>query len=225
MSFSHIQPISLRDQVVEQVRAAIIEGRLRPNDHVTEATLTSELGVSRTPVREALILLEREGLIVSTHNRGAFVRAFDSDDVVEIFSSRRVLEDFVAELVIDKLTEDDFDQLEALIARNRVAIDGNQQQTFRMVDMAFHRYFIVRSEHTWAIRSWNEIVAQIAALLHLRSEALTYFNEYRAISDHQAVIAAYRTGEVAAVQSVNRRVSIDVTEECVEAIKRLNQQK
>ena len=50
-SFSKIRPLNLRDQVVGQVRSAIIEGRLKPGDHIREVVLTSELGVSRTPVR------------------------------------------------------------------------------------------------------------------------------------------------------------------------------
>lgn len=94
---SQIRPISLREQVVEQVRTAIIEGRLKPNDHITEATLTSQLGVSRTPVREALILLEREGLVVESPNRGCFVRAFTEGDIRDIFSMRTTLENFAGD--------------------------------------------------------------------------------------------------------------------------------
>jgi len=64
-TFSQVRASNLREQVVEQVRAAIIQGHLKPGDHIIEASLTKQLGVSRTPVREALILLEREGLVVA----------------------------------------------------------------------------------------------------------------------------------------------------------------
>jgi GntR family transcriptional regulator, rspAB operon transcriptional repressor len=67
---NEIRPINLREQVVEQVKTAIIEGQLKPGDHMVEASLTKQLGVSRTPLREALILLEREGLVESFPNRG-----------------------------------------------------------------------------------------------------------------------------------------------------------
>jgi DNA-binding GntR family transcriptional regulator len=90
--FSQIRAVSLREQVAEQIRIAIIEGRLKPNDHIVESQLTEQLGVSRTPVREALILLESESLVVSIPNRGCFVRAFSTDDVRALFSMRIVLE-------------------------------------------------------------------------------------------------------------------------------------
>ena len=102
-SFKPIQPVNLRDSVVEQVRIAIIEGRLKPGNHLTEASLTRLLGVSRTPVREALILLEREGLVVAEPNRGVFVRVFSEADVDAIFSMRTTLENFAAERIIESL--------------------------------------------------------------------------------------------------------------------------
>ena len=120
--FSHIRPINLREQVAEQIRTAIIEGRLKPNDHVVEGALTEQFGVSRTPVREALILLEREALIVSVPNRGCFVRAFNEDDVSALFTMRTSLENFAAELIIGKLTDDDLSYLRRLIEIQQHAI-------------------------------------------------------------------------------------------------------
>src|SRR5688572_3458655 len=98
MTFSQIRAMNLREQVVEQIRTAIIEGRLKPNDHIVESSLTQMLGISRTPVREALILLEQDGLVVSYPNRGSYVRNFTSQDVDEVFSMRTMLENFAGEL-------------------------------------------------------------------------------------------------------------------------------
>lgn len=222
MQFSQIKPVSLRDQVVEQVRTAIIEGRMKPNDHIIESTLTRELGVSRTPVREALILLEREGLVVSTPNRGAFVRAFDDKAITEIFSSRINLENFAAERVIDKLAEEDFLQLESLIAQQEAAIARKDSKTARSIDMDFHWHIIRRTEHSWIIRNWEELVAQIAALLYMRAEGMVAegleYNEYLATSDHGAIVAAYRSGDVAAVKRENQRINMRVSNECHRAL-------
>src|SRR3954471_5557932 len=99
MALSQIRTVSLREQVVQQIRTAIIEGRIKPNDHLTEMTLTEQLGVSRTPIREALILLEREGLVIAAPNRGCFVRAFSEQDVDEVFSMRATLENLAGKLI------------------------------------------------------------------------------------------------------------------------------
>lgn len=223
MTFSHINPVSLRDQVVEQVRKAIIEGRLLPEDRITEAALTRELGVSRTPVREALILLQGEGLIAYVPNRGAFVRPFDAERVEHIFSARCNLENFTAELIIDRLTAADFTRLEGLIERQRVAMTEQDWQAARSRDVDFHWYLVQRSEHAYLQRLWRELVAQVAALLHLRARGLRH-DEYQVIDDHQALVTAYRSRDLDAVQDLNRRVNARVAEECRVALARLKSQ-
>jgi DNA-binding GntR family transcriptional regulator len=217
--FSQIRAVSLREQVVEQVRNAIIEGRLRPNDHVTEGELTQQLGVSRTPIREALILLEREALIVSYPHRGRFVRAFTESDVRPLMTMRTTLENFAAELNIGQLTTDDFEQLEDLIDAQRACFEAGDLQRARSVDMAFHRYLIERTGHPVLVRSWQELVAQVAALLYIRGDYDPEYNERRAIEDHQVIVSAYRAGDLAAVQAHNRRINSRVGEECIAAVR------
>ena len=140
--FSKIPVLNLCDQVVIQIRSAIIEGRLKPGDHIREIDLTSELGVSRTPVREALILLEREGLIVAETNRGSFVRQFNEQDIHNIFTMRTNLENFAGELIIDKLADRDIAHLEHLITQQKLAIDTGDTKSIRRIDVSFHEYLV-----------------------------------------------------------------------------------
>lgn len=218
---SQIQPVSLREQVVEQVRTAIIEGRLRPHDHITEATLTEQLGVSRTPVREALILLEREGLVVFAPNRGAFVRAFNAEDVNDIFSMRIALENFAAECSIEHMTDSDFARLERIIEQQQLAIDQSDFTNLRSLDMDFHRLLVRSSGNRLLIRNWEEIVAQIAALLYIRSESYPDYDERRAIHDHQAILQAYRARDLEAVKAANRRINEQTAQECLHSLARI----
>jgi DNA-binding GntR family transcriptional regulator len=222
--FSLIRPVSFRDQVVEQVRTAIIEGRLKPNDHITEMELTAELGVSRTPVREALILLQSEGLILLTPHRGAFVRAFDEKAAAEIFSSRITLENFAAELVMNQLGPADYDHLTTLNERLRAAMDQRDFKRIRSTDMEFHQYLIERSGHSWLIRSWNELVAQIAALLFIRAEGTNY-DEYRALQDHNTIIQALHARDLATLTAIHRQINERVAAEVVGAMQRLGERK
>jgi DNA-binding GntR family transcriptional regulator len=220
---TEIKPINLREQVVEQIRRAIIEGRLKPGDHMVEASLTKQLGVSRTPLREALILLEREGLVESFPNRGVFVRRFDVKDIDSIFSMRIALENFAAERIIKTLSKADFDRLEQLIAEQRRYIKQGDFKNVRSTDMSFHRYLIEKSEHPLLIRNWSEIVAQIAALLYLRAEAMPNYNESLAIADHQKILKTYQAKSASKVKALNQQINERVGNECRQALEQLNQ--
>lgn len=211
---SPIQSTSLRERVVSQIRTAIIEGRLKPGDHIKEQWLTEQLNVSRTPIREALILLEREGLVYSIPYRGSFVRDFTVQDVDMIFSMRTMLENFAADLVLPTFSDEDRDHLQTLIDEQAKYIEANDFEHVRSADVAFHQYLIQRAEHPLLERSWDEIAAQIAALLFIRAEAIQTFDEYLAIRDHGAILEAYASGDVQRVYAENRRIYGRAAKEC-----------
>ncbi len=215
---SEIRPINLREQVVEQIRLAIIEGRLRPGDHMVEAQLTKHLSVSRTPLREALILLEREGLVETIPNKGTFVRRFSINDVEAIFSMRIMLENFAAERIIDVMTDLDFETLDSLIREQKAYINQNDFRRVRATDMQFHHYILKRSDHSQLLRSWTEIVAQIAALLYMRAETTRGYDEAKVIVDHQTILRAYRDRNLIAVKTANKKINERVAEECRHAL-------
>jgi DNA-binding GntR family transcriptional regulator len=218
--FSTIRPITLREQIADQVRTAIIEGYLKPKDHITEAGLTHQLGVSRTPVREALILLEREGLVDFYPNRGYFVRSFTAKDVEEIFSMRTALENLAAEINLaqDRLDEAAFAHLYSLIKEQHEAITQGDIKRVRRTDMRFHQFLVDATEHDLLMRDWRGIVAQIAALLYMRADAFPDYDEYQVIKDHQDILSAYRTGDALVVARLNGQINRRVAMLCVEAL-------
>lgn len=211
---SQIQPISLREQVVQQIRTSIIEGRINPNDHITEAMLTKQLGVSRTPIREALILLEQEGLVVSEAYRGCFVRAFTQRDVGEIFSMRTTLENMAGKIIVQILSEEDLLHLHSSIASQRIAIEQGDFKQVRAMDMAFHEYLVKKSNHEMLIRNWLAIVAPIAALLYIRAESIQDYDEYQSLRDHTAIVEAYKVRDLAQLMTLNERINLRVAKEC-----------
>lgn len=222
-SFSQIRATNLRDRVVEQIRTAIIEGHLKPNDHIVENYLTEQFGVSRTPVREALILLEREGLVVSIPHRGTFVRAYTEQDVLSIFSMRINLENMAGRLTIHKFTSGDHDRLDDFVERQRLAIVADDFESVRSIDMAFHRFLVESSEHPLLVRYWTEIVAQIAALLYIRAEAIPTYDEYLAVKDHQGIIDAYKARDLSRLEAENQRINDRVANECRFAVNHLQE--
>ncbi|MFA6807525.1 MAG: GntR family transcriptional regulator [Eubacteriales bacterium] len=102
----------LREIVLEALREAIISGVLEPGGRLMEIQLAEEMGVSRTPVREAIRKLELEGFIVMIPRKGAYVAGVSHKDVKDVFEIRATLEALAAGLAAQKVTEEEIDQME-----------------------------------------------------------------------------------------------------------------
>src|SRR5207244_820491 len=89
----------------ELIREAIIEGRLEPGRRLKEEELARELGISRTPVREALLMLQAEDLVVATPNRGATVRVHDAKDLQDLYELRALLEGFATRRAAERIAK------------------------------------------------------------------------------------------------------------------------
>lgn len=112
----------------ERIRQAIVEGRYRPGQRLVEQRLADELNLSRTPVRQALHLLEAEGLVVSERNRGAMVRPLTEKDLFDMYELRARLEALAAERAAARCTEEDVQLLDAAIAEFACSIPAAAQQ-------------------------------------------------------------------------------------------------
>ncbi|OPZ75310.1 MAG: putative HTH-type transcriptional regulator YdfH [Firmicutes bacterium ADurb.Bin456] len=102
----------LREMVFESLREAIILGRLKPGERLMEIQLAEEMGVSRTPVREAIRKLELEGFVVMVPRKGAYVAGISVKDIVDVFEVRAALEGLAAALAAERITSEEMDQLE-----------------------------------------------------------------------------------------------------------------
>ena len=96
---------SLRGQVFQEIREDILKGKFKENEELREATLGKELGVSRTPVREALRQLELEGLVHIIPNKGAYVTGITEKDVHDIYMTRSMLEGLCARWAAEHISE------------------------------------------------------------------------------------------------------------------------
>jgi DNA-binding GntR family transcriptional regulator len=102
----------LREVVFESLREAIIQGILRPGERMMELQLADELGVSRTPVREAIRKLELEGFVVMVPRKGAYVAGITDKDIIDVFEVRAALESLAAGLAAQRITEEEMEKLE-----------------------------------------------------------------------------------------------------------------
>lgn len=105
----------LRELVFDSLRKAIIHGKLRPGERLMEIQLAEEMGVSRTPVREAIRKLELDGFVVMVSRRGAYVAGVSVKDIADVFEVRSALEGLAAGLAAERITEEEMEELEKVI--------------------------------------------------------------------------------------------------------------
>ncbi len=131
------QKKSLRDKAYASLRKALFQGVFKPNQKITESEIAEALGVSRTPVREALNLFRSQG-ILRQNRGGSYVFTLPTlKQIEDIFEIRRVLEPLAAKKVIGNCTETDIDRLEAIVSKEDAALDAKDSSRFFQLNMEF----------------------------------------------------------------------------------------
>lgn len=130
--------LPLRDIVFNTLRDAIINGDLEPGERLIEISLAETLGVSRTPVREAIRELENEGLVVMTPRKGAEVAKISHSDLTDVLEVRRVLEVLAIELACEKITEQELEALENNLNEFKECIIKGTPAQLSALDETFH---------------------------------------------------------------------------------------
>lgn len=134
-----------KTQVVEQyIRDSLNRGEIQPGQRLRQDVLAEQLGVSATPVREALRRLEAEGLVLYVPNKGAMASEATQHEVREIFALRVLLEGYAARLAADRLTEDELDTLSSLNKTMLVLDQSGERKAFSAVNDRWH-WIIYRS--------------------------------------------------------------------------------
>lgn len=192
----HVErPRSLRDQIYDRLRAAILSGELRPGSPVIEAEIAATLGASRTPVREALRRLETEGMLEPRGARGSVVRELKRDEVECIFEIREALETLAARRASRRITEKDFTNFERLVERMREHVDDTSEM--ERLDTLFHDRILALAEGVRLKRMLGDLRADI---LPWRFIALaTTERRHASVQEHAAMLAALRTRDEAAI--------------------------
>ena len=129
---------SLRGRVFQKIRDDILEGRYREHDELKEVAIGEELGVSRTPVREALRQLELEGLVTIIPNKGAYVTGISSKDVADIYQIRSKLEGLCARWACEHITIEQMDEMEECIYLSEFHANQGHREIMAQMDNRFH---------------------------------------------------------------------------------------
>ncbi|MFB3915882.1 MAG: GntR family transcriptional regulator [Terriglobales bacterium] len=139
---------SLADEICDYLRSAIYQFRIRPGDQVNELELMKQMGVSRSPIREAMRILEGEGIIERVSGKGAVVAKVTRKEIEENYGIRAVLEAYAAEQAVKNLTENDLSHLEEIYNEMVKAGEANDVKTYAQLNFDFHRAFVKLSKNT-----------------------------------------------------------------------------
>ena len=195
-----IDPLrSLSSQVYELAREAIVSLWLKPGQAVSEKEIASQLGVSRTPVREALMRLSDEGLIEVFRQSGTFVSPIKLRDVYEGLLIREALETAVVRQATKKFDRRFASRFQALLARQRECAKRNDYDGFHALDEEFHRTI---SECGGTPRVWRIIISAKAQLDRVRRLGIRAPGQFQQIlQQHESIVAAMKSGDEARAAS------------------------
>ncbi|WP_436891228.1 GntR family transcriptional regulator [Nocardiopsis dassonvillei] len=158
---------SLRDRVYTELRSRIMDLRLLPGHRVTERETAAELGVSRVPLREALRLLEAEGLVVLVPRQGAMVAGWSREDIVHLFEVREELEPLAARLAAARRDEDDLRLMRGLLDEAARALAAGDESATAAANAGFHRAVLGACGNPLLQEMMAPLEARVQWLFHL----------------------------------------------------------
>lgn len=178
----------MREEVYNSLLKWIMEGVLCPGEKILDKDLANRLGVSRTPVREALRRLEDKGLVESSANRWTRVAKVSLSEPMKFYPIIWTLEELAISEVLDKLTEEDFDQMKMLNTTLARAVEDNDPVKASWADVEFHRTYIEKTDNSHLIKILQDLK------IKFRRVEVTYFGGCSSAEDslqeHNDIIAA-----------------------------------
>ena len=182
--------LPLRDVVFNTLREAILKGEFTPGERLMELQLASKLGVSRTPIREAIRMLEQEGLAVTVPRRGAEVARMTEKDMEDVLQIRAALDELAVQLATEQITDEQFDALEQARQNFENSLKSDDVKEIAQADVAFHD----------AIYNATGNAKLVSMLNNLREQMYRYRVEYlkdetiypRLLKEHKDIAESLR---------------------------------
>ena len=183
----------LREMVYEELKMQILTGAIVPGTRMMEVELAEEMGVSRTPIREAIRKLEKEGLVTIEPRRGAYASQISTEDMVEILEVRQNMEGLAAYFAASRMKPEQLKELKEVSARYNKAVAEGDMQAMIDNDTKFH-HIIVESCNNKILLSKIEQHQELV----LRFRYIYYDNFRRAENmpeEHRAILEAIENGQ------------------------------
>jgi GntR family transcriptional regulator of vanillate catabolism len=215
-----LNEVSLAEQAREAIQRAILDGSIAPGERISIERIAAELGVSRTPVREALKALEGDGLVDLEPNRGAMVRQVARDDLFHRYAIRGMIEGYAAELACEADAAGVAKELAANCKRARKIIDGKRATEPKYVrdlvdlNQAFHGVIRERSD--------SPTISSLLGRLRNPASFSVFFwsspaRQRDSLEHHEAILAAFEAGDAVAARRRVEQHLLDARDFLMEA--------
>ena len=194
------KPMTLREQIVDFIKDSIVSGRLKPGERVPESDIAENLGISRTPIREAFRQLESEGFITVTPRKGAVVSPITDRDVKEFYEIKSLLEGYAARTACDKMTDKEIKRLESLNA-SMVKCEAKEDfKGFFRYDNDFHATFLRACGNDKLLAMVHGLVQQFE---RFRMTALSLPGRMEvSLKQHSDIIDAFKESNATKVETL-----------------------
>ena len=193
----------LSDQVSQAITDGLLDGRFRPGDSLVENELSEMLGISRSPVREALVELQKAGLITKQPGKRAVIRSWSPRDLEELFAIRPLLEGYAARLAASQDEELDVECLRQIVVEMRQAADNDDFSGLVRLDLAFHEELWRLSGNTLLQTVLNGLKQQFRLFLTMNWKFHGGANQVHV--HHQVVIDALELGNPDTAEEVMKK--------------------
>lgn len=185
--------LPLRDVVFHTLRQAILRGELKPGERLMEIQLANKLGVSRTPIREAIRKLELEGLVLMIPRRGAEVAEITEQSLRDVLEVREALEELSVKLACEHVTKDQIAEMKEAAAAFKESLKGDDVTRIAEADVAFHDVINMATANQKLIQILNNLREQ---MYRYRVEYLKKREFYdQLVEEHEMLIQAVENRE------------------------------
>ena len=190
---------TLSDDVAKIIRKMILNGELQPGGWINQAQLAEKFNISRGPIREAMKLLQNEGLIKHETNKGTFVATLSEQDAFEIYTLRALLEGEAAQLALAHLTDRDLSELESYIQEFSEAMQNHDIEHQVQCDILFHGKIVEASKHNRLISIHKHLDTQVG-VMYLTVANQVPMRVEQVVHNHRILLDALRTRDKEQIQ-------------------------
>lgn len=214
----------LRKQVYNLLREAIVKGKLAPGEKLVEVKIARELNVSRTPVREAIRMLELEEFIITVPQRGVFVAGIKSKkEIDDIFQVRIVLEGLAASLTAQNIKQEQIEKMNKYTEQIKECIENNDLQRCIKIDIAFHQIIYEASQNKWLQKILDSLFEQIT---RFRAKSLSQAGRMKkALLEHKELSEALAEGDSETAKELAQKHIAEARESVVSVFKEKQKEK
>jgi DNA-binding GntR family transcriptional regulator len=201
LEFDDVQVHSLHHQVQAFILKATYEGHLAPGDRLNESTISAQLGISRTPVREALTYLESSGLVVRAPRRGFFLAALSAEDAAHCYAVRELLEGFAARQIAGRIGETHVKTLQQIVEAMGRAVEGGNWPQAAIQNIAFHEAVVGMAGNPVLLRMWTSVGPVLWYFDSLTRTKAEPSDKERFVKRHRTLLSALRQSDADVAQA------------------------